>query len=158
MLKCSFLDEKRAECYFGEMISRLLMVGCALIGGAISLYFALVTSGKMPTEHWLVPRICRMNEETCGEVIRAREARIFGIPNAHLGLAMYGIVALCALMPESVLRPYAYDALLAVVVVAVLVGIYLTYVLLVRMHARCWLCIVCHSMNLVILIVLLNLS
>lgn len=91
---------------------------------------------------------------TCTSVFRRPEARLFGVPNALLGLLFsVAVIILGAIGPSA---PVALRLSVAAASLAsVGVGLYLVAVL-VREQARCAVCLASHAVNALILLMLLS--
>jgi uncharacterized membrane protein len=101
---------------------------------------------------WL-QMFCRLDMATCGSLLATPESRLFGVPNFHLGLLFF--TALIASALRSNLWQQLHLMLFFGSLVAVASGVYLTYVLLIRLKIRCTLCLASHAINLLIFLMLL---
>jgi uncharacterized membrane protein len=133
----------------------LLLVTLCATGVLISGYFTGVTFRWVnPDTRW-IPPVCRMGEDTCAFVVFTPQARIFGPPNAVLGLLFYVVLAVVAMggaLDESPVRV----VMLAISGVTVAVGLFLTYSLLFVIRVRCVLCLASHVVNLVLFVIVLT--
>ena len=125
----------------------------SVLGFLISLYFTLVYHRRISASTKWVPRVCRMEEGVCDQIIHTPEARLLGIPNFHLGLVFY----LVLIAAPFVLRPFTgvADGFMIAVGIAVGTGIYLTHSLVYVLKKKCVLCFTTHSINLVIFVLLI---
>jgi uncharacterized membrane protein len=135
----------------------LTLAVLAVIGLANAVYFTLVTYRVLPADPKWLPRVCRMDEETCATVIHTREARLLGLPNAVYGAAWYAVIlaaATWALATGSlgVLRL----PLLVASAATVAVSLHLAWVLLFRLRTPCPLCFLGHAVNAGILVTLVS--
>ncbi len=131
----------------------LTLISLSSIGFLISLYFALVHRNTIRPDAQWIPAACRLDEQSCGSILRTPEAKIIKIPNFYLGIVYYiGLIVL------SFVPSFIQDFILELRVVSgftVFVGIVLTYSLIWRIRVPCALCFTSHAINLVLFIVLL---
>lgn len=131
----------------------LTLISLSSIGFLISLYFALVHRNIIrPDSAWL-PAICRIDEQSCGSILRTPEAKIIKIPNFYLGIVYYIGLIVLSFVPSII-----QDFLLELRVVSgftVFVGIVLTYSLIWRIRVSCALCFTSHAINLFLFLVFL---
>lgn len=132
------------------MIARIVF---GLLGFLISLYFTLVYYGKMRAEQPFLPRVCTLGSSSCQELIRRPEARLLGLPNFVLGLFFYAAVVAEAVLPRGS-APSLEAALLVAAGGAVVLGLVLSYVLIVRLRTNCILCFASHAINLLLFVLL----
>jgi len=99
--------------------------------------------------------VCRMGQDTCSVVVFTRQARIFGPPNAVLGLLYYLLLAAAAI-GGGLDEPFVRLTLLGVSATTVGLGLFLTYSLLFVLRVRCVLCFTSHMVNLALFVVLLT--
>jgi uncharacterized membrane protein len=131
----------------------LLLISSSIIGLLIALYFALVHRNIIrPDSAWL-PAFCRIDEQSCGSILRTPEAKIIRIPNFYLGIGYYVGLIILSFFPE-IIREFLFE-LRVVSGFTVFVGIVLTYSLIWRIRVSCVLCFICHAINLVLFIMLL---
>ncbi len=128
------------------MIVRATLALLGLFGLLISLLFTLVYYGKMRADTPALPRICRLDNAECESLIRRSEAHLVGIPNFVVGLCFYIAIIAFALMPPGA-APLLERTLLMASGGTVTIGIFLTYVLLVRLRTNCVLCLTSHLIN-----------
>jgi uncharacterized membrane protein len=136
------------------MIIRIMLIILGVAGLYISTYFTLTYYGIVTANWDFIPRICRMDENTCGSIIHSREAKLFGFPNSIAGLFFYAfVIGAAAVSP----RPHILRIGLVIASsVTVVVGIYLTYSLLFKLRTTCVLCFTSHVINLAIFFLSLN--
>lgn len=114
-----------------------LLLGLALLGLGISLYFALAYYGRLESPD-IPPALCRRQERSCVTILRTPYARLLGVPNAVLGLAFYlltGAVAGLALAGE--LPRWLWAVNLAAAAGAVALAPYLVWALVARLGHWC---------------------
>jgi uncharacterized membrane protein len=64
-----------------------LMVGLTASGAALYGHYRVLPG-------WLTgPRICQLEHGGCAVLFRSARARLLGVPNAALGIALYGVLA-----------------------------------------------------------------
>lgn len=128
----------------------------ASLGALTALYFILVDRRVIPPDPRWLPRVCRMDDQTCATVLETRYARAFGALNATYGLAWYLAVigASAQFMVQGTLP--TCNAFLAVSAFTVAFSAYLAWALLARLETPCPLCFLGHAVNLVLLLLLLG--
>lgn len=128
----------------------VLVGGLAAVGLYISLYFTLLTYGLISLHGAFVPKVCRLDEQSCASVVHTPAARLFaGIPNAVLGIGYYTVI-LVALVTGGWSRPGLLAALLVAGAVTIVVGVYLIVQLYRVMRVSCPLCVATHVINLLL--------
>jgi uncharacterized membrane protein len=136
------------------MIAEQIIIGAlSTVGLLISLYFTLVQRGTISAETRFVPRFCRIGKDTCLTLLSTQEARLFKIPNFHLGILYYMTIITLACVSD--LWQQFHTLLVLASLATVGMGMYLSYALLVRLRLSCILCFISHSINLFIFLVLL---
>jgi uncharacterized membrane protein len=125
------------------MIIGLIIILQAATGFLISLYFTLVYYGILTADQRYIPDSCRMEERTCQQIIHTTEARLFGLPNSLIGLWYYLLVIISTVTPGIV--PHKIMIIASASTVAV--GIYLSYVLIMKLKIPCILCFTGHGIN-----------
>jgi uncharacterized membrane protein len=71
-----------------------VLIWIALLGGAAASTAALYGHYRV-LPGWLTgPEICQLDQGGCGVLFRTPRARLLGVPNAMLGLALYGLLAI----------------------------------------------------------------
>ena len=128
------------------MIVRATIAFLGLLGLAISLFFTLVYYGKMRADAAPVPKVCRLGNSSCQELIRMKEAHLFGLPNFVIGLCFYLALLVLSLLPDGA-APLLERTLVLASGGAVTIGIFLSYVLIVRLRTSCILCFASHLIN-----------
>jgi uncharacterized membrane protein len=128
------------------MIARATLAFLGLLGLAISLFFTLVYYGKMRADAPSVPKLCRLENSSCQELIRMKEAHLFGLPNFVIGLCFYLALLVFSFLPEGA-APLLERTLVLASGGAVTIGIFLSYVLVVRLRTNCILCFASHLIN-----------
>ena len=136
---------------FGSKVT-FLLGGLACLGFAIASYFTGVRyHWVQPNTRW-IPIFCRLDKHSCAAVVFTRQAHLFGLPNSILGQGYY-LTLLIGLSFDwqfgSLQLLFAY---ILASVFTVVVGLYLTYALVRVLRVPCVLCLVSHSINLIIMI------
>lgn len=133
--------------------SGIAVVGLAVVGLYISIYFTLLTYGRAtPHARW-VPAACRLDEQSCGTVVHTPAARLVaGIPNSVLGIGFY-VFVLVAVATDHWSWSGTLVALLAAAASAVACGVYLVFQLYRVMRVSCPLCVAAHTINLLLAVV-----
>lgn len=124
----------------------MIMIGAlASFGLLISLYFVLVYHGILEPDSRFVPSLCRMNKESCLSIIHTPDARLFGIPNFHLGVLYYLVLIALVFFQDLLIENSTAVRILSGG--TVVVGAYLTYSLLFKLKTHCVLCYGSHVVN-----------
>ncbi len=126
--------------------------GLCLVGFLDALFFTLVQYRVVPPDPRWLPRVCRMEEGRCFTILQAREARLLGVPNSVLGLLFYPLVFASALWGHGGWLWVAVGA----AAVAALVSAYLAWALVVRLRTPCVLCYLAHTVNVLLLVLLVG--
>ena len=129
----------------------ILLLLLSIAGMFVAAYFALVFYGVMRPDTPLVPKFCRLGEQSCSLIIHHPDACLFGIPNALLAIGYYlaVMVYVTAGHPAPLTQPLMYASWLTVAVAA-----YLVYSLAFRIKILCPMCLVGHGINIVISLLL----
>jgi uncharacterized membrane protein len=90
-----------------------------------------------------------MDEQSCGSLLKTKEASLFGLPNFYLGLAYYSMLLLVPFISQRLFWNWWYN-FAAASLIAVGMGIYLSYALTVKLKVNCVLCFAGHTVNLLI--------
>ncbi|HEY7862357.1 MAG TPA: vitamin K epoxide reductase family protein [Thermoanaerobaculia bacterium] len=106
----------------------------ALVAGATAAAAALYGRYRVLPALLTGPKICRLEAGGCAVLFRTPTAALLGVPNAMLGLVAFGLLAAGRVVGAD------SAVLLVVATPAVLMSLYLTYVLLRdRLECRiCW--------------------
>jgi uncharacterized membrane protein len=134
------------------MFERLVIGILSVAGLLISAYFAAIYYKVVPAIDRYVPNFCRVEPATCATVLKAPEARLFGVPNFDLGMLYY--TSLLASAALSVLWRQLHLMLFLGSIVTVVAGLYLSYVLVFRLRVRCTLCFLSHAVNFLVFLIL----
>jgi uncharacterized membrane protein len=105
-----------------------LLVGAAASAAALYGHYRVLPG-------WLTgPEICRLEHGGCAVLFRSARARLLGIPNAALGLALY------ALLAAGLMLDWPARLLLAMTLPAVAMSAFLGYSLIAnsRQCRICW--------------------
>jgi len=113
------------------------LLGLAALGAALALHFTLAYYGRIQSR--AVPAaLCRRDERACVTILSTPYARLFGAPNAVLGLGFYALTAaVAALALEDALPRWLWQANLALAAGAVLLAPYLIWALVARLKTWC---------------------
>ena len=107
-----------------------------------------------PDTRW-IPPVCRLGENACALVVFTPQARVFGPPNAVLGLVFYVVLAAAAL-EGGLDAPSIRLAMLGATGATVALGLFLTYSLLFVIRVKCVLCLSSHVVNLALFCIVLT--
>ena len=132
-----------------------LLLALCVIGLVIASYFTAVAFHWITPDTRWIPAVCRMDAQTCASVVFARQARVFGLPNSLLGQVFYAAVGV-AVGVGGLEQPVTRVALAAASGATVLLGLYLTWSLLVVLRVHCPLCYTAHAINLALFVMLLS--
>ncbi len=143
------------------MIIRLAIVVLSLVGLWDAFYFTLAYYGRVQKARWVPAVLCAREGSNCVTVVQTPYARVFRVPNSLLGIFYYSaVVAWTVVGPRLDLRlggvafPFVW-LMWAASVVTVLLGSYLIYALLKKLHTHCPLCYLAHGINAVLLVLLI---
>jgi uncharacterized membrane protein len=118
----------------------------ALVVGACASAAALYGHYRV-LPAWLTgPRICRLEHGGCAVLFRSARARLLGVPNAALGLALYAVLAL------GLLGNWPPAWLLLLTLPAVAMSAFLGYGLIAN-RRECRICWAGHAANAILAIV-----
>jgi uncharacterized membrane protein len=115
----------------------------ALVAGATAAAAALYGRYRVLPALLTGPKICRLEAGGCAVLFRTPTAALLGVPNAMLGLVAFGLLAAGRVVGAD------SAVLLVVATPAVLMSLYLTYVLL-RDRLECRICWVGNVANVLI--------
>ena len=90
-----------------------LILICALIVGACASAAALY-GHYLVLPGWLTgPEICQLEDGGCQVLFRSPRARVLGVPNASLGILLYGVLAagLASGWPDQLLFALTWPAI-----------------------------------------------
>lgn len=140
------------------MVATLVLAGlialAGLLGLADSLYFVAVTYGWMAPDAPLVPRACRMDEDTCARIVDTSYGRVFGLPNAAYGAVWYLVVLGLAAALATTGSIGSCPLVLTAAAGTVMFSVYLMWALAQRLDVRCPLCYLAHGLNMSLLVLL----
>lgn len=133
------------------LLIALLLILVAGLGLLVSVYFTFVTYEWIRPDAPWIPRVCRMDEQTCARIVDTPYARAFGAPNSLFGIAWYLGVAGIGLMHifAGELAPCSLLILAAAGVVAF--SVFLAWSLIQRLEVHCPLCYLSHGLNALVL-------
>jgi len=137
------------------MVFSIMLIVLGILGLTISMYFTLLHYDKLSVDAWFIPAFCRLEEKSCKTILSSPYARMFSIPNSLLGIGFYFIALLVAIIGVHRLSSALLTFMVTISCCTVILGIYLTYALLFKLKIPCLLCIISHSINLIIFLVLL---
>ena len=151
------VEESRPDTGSGRAGMRTagaLVILLATTGFVTASYVTVVTFGWMRPDAPWVPRVCRMDPDTCSSVVFSSQARLFGVPNSVLGQLGYLALVTAAASGRLFTAPIYWVAV-AMSLGTVALGLYLAYVLLFVIRAPCVACFAAHAINLALACVLL---
>lgn len=113
------------------------LLGLAALGTVLSLYFTLAYYGRVQSRE-VPPALCRKEERACLTVLDTPYARLFGVPNAVLGLGFYLLTAVTAGGALAGTAPrWLWQLNTALAAAAVLLAPYLVWTLAARLKVWC---------------------
>jgi len=119
----------------------------ALLGGVAASTAALYGHYRV-LPGWLTgPEICQLDQGGCGVLFRTPRARLLGVPNAMLGLALYGLLAI------GLIVGWPSRFLLMMTIPAIAMSAFLGYSLIVNGH-QCRICWLGHFSNAALFVLL----
>ncbi len=142
------------------MIIRAAIIILSLVGLGDAFYFTFAYYGRVRKAVWVPTILCAREGSNCVTVVQTPWARVFGVPNSLLGIVYYLALAAWALTGPRVDLQLAGAVVplrwffLAASGVTVLLGSYLIYALLKKLHTHCPLCYLAHGINGVLLVLL----
>lgn len=136
------------------MIIRPLIIVLSLVGLWDAFYFTFAYYGRVKKARWVPAILCARDGSNCVTVVQTPYARVFGVPNSLLGILYYSALILWSLAPSRA-PGWFLGLLVAASVVSVLLGFYLIYSLIARLHTHCPLCYTAHAINATLLILLI---
>ena len=127
-----------------KMIIPLFLRIMSIMGLFISFYFLCAKSGWFPKFVKNMP-LCEGN--TCIRVSDSKYGKMFGIPNYIFGMIYYIAILLFSLFSFLNADKNVYYFLLVMSWSTILLVVYLTYALLVKLKTVCVPCFVLHGVN-----------
>lgn len=114
-----------------------VLLGLAVLGAAVSLYFTLAYYGKLESRE--VPAVlCRREEGSCVTILHTPYARLLGVPNAVVGLGFYLLTGMAAALAlREALPLWLWRANLVAAAGTVLAAPYLVWALVARLKIWC---------------------
>jgi len=117
-----------------------VLIWIALLGGVAASTAALYGHYRV-LPGWLTgPEICQLDHGGCAVLFRSARARLLGVPNAMLGIALYGLLAI------GLILGWPAGLLLMMTVPAIAMSAFLGYSLIVNGH-QCRICWLGHFSN-----------
>lgn len=113
------------------------LLGLAALGAGLSLHFTLAYYGRIRSPA-VPPALCRQEERACLTILATPYARMFGVPNALVGLGFYGLTAATAGLALAGRLPlWLWELNAALAAGAVLLAPYLVWALAARLKVWC---------------------
>ena len=119
------------------------------LGLLISIYFTGVYYGWFSPDVFWIPKICRLERESCLTVLETPRAKIFGIPNSVFGIAIYIYI---------LLDQFFFNPVWGLILIgfALIRSVYLAYSLIFITKVPCVLCFTSHLVNLCLFLIYLK--
>lgn len=128
-----------------------VLIWIALLGGVAASTAALYGHYRV-LPGWLTgPEICQLDHGGCAVLFRSPRSRLLGVPNAMLGLALYGLLAI------GLIIGWPSWFLLMMTVPAIAMSAFLGYSLIVNGH-QCRICWLGHFSNAALFLLLARLA
>jgi uncharacterized membrane protein len=125
------------------------LIWISLLGGTAASAAALYGHYR-ELPGWLTgPTICRLESRGCAVLFRSPRARLLGVPNAALGLALYALLAL------GLTFQWSAWLLVAMMVPAMSMSAFLGWSL-IRNRRECRICWLGHACNALLLALLIS--
>lgn len=136
------------------LVFKYLIAALALAGLVDAFYFTFAYYGRIKRARWVPAILCAREGSNCVTVVQTPYARVFGVPNSLLGIVYYFALILWSL--GAVRLGGWFDWLLvAAAAASVLLGFYLIYSLIAKLHTHCPLCYTAHAINATLLVLLI---
>ena len=119
------------------------IVWAALAVGTAASAAALYGHYRVLPAWFTGPRICRLEHGGCAVLFRSPRARLLGVPNALLGLALYGVLS------AGLVMAWPATLLFGLTLPAVAMSVFLGYSLIVNKR-ECRICWAGHIANFVL--------
>jgi uncharacterized membrane protein len=126
----------------------VIAIWIALAGGAAASAAALYGHYRVLPSFFTGPEICRLEHGGCAVLFRSPRSRLLGVPNALLGVALYGLLA------AGLILEWPAWMLLVMTVPAVAMSAFLAWSLIVNGH-QCRMCWLGHLSNAALFLLLL---
>lgn len=124
-----------------------VLIWIALLGGVAASTAALYGHYRV-LPGWLTgPEICQLDHGGCAVLFRSPRSRLLGVPNAMLGLALYGLLAI------GLIVGWPSWFLLMMTLPAIAMSAFLGYSLIVNGH-QCRICWLGHFSNAALFVLL----
>jgi len=146
-----------------DLIIRASIVVLSLAVLLNACYFTFAYYGRIKKARWVPEILCAREGSSCVTVVQTPYARVFGVPNSVLGILYYLILIGWVLIGQpgggivtvgSLVLALFTLALEVVSLGTVLVGFYLIYALVAKLHTHCPLCYLGHAINAALLVLL----
>lgn len=142
-----------------------LVIILSLVGLWDAIYFTLAFYGRVENARWVPEILCAREGSSCVTVVKTSYARVFGWPNSLFGIVYYLVLIGWTLIPAAWLGTLDWKVpplsfllrflLTAASAVTVVLGAYLVYALREKLHIDCPLCYLAHSINAVLLVLVI---
>jgi uncharacterized membrane protein len=142
-----------------------LVILLSLVGLWDAIYFTLAFYGRVESARWVPEILCAREGSSCVTVVKTPYARVFGWPNSLFGIGYYLVLIGWTFIPArwlvaldmnvSALSFLFRFLLTAASAVTVVLGAYLVYALREKLHVNCPLCYLAHSINAVLLVLVI---
>jgi len=142
-----------------------IVIVLSLVGLGDALYFTLAYYGRVEGSQWVPEILCAREGSSCVTVVKTEYARVFGWPNSLFAIGYYLVLIGWTFIPARWLTAldlhapglsYLFRFLLtAASAITVVLGSYLIYALREKLHTDCPLCYLAHSINAVLLVLVI---
>ena len=141
------------------------VVALSLVGLWDAVYFTLAYYGRVENARWVPEILCARDGSSCVTVVKTQYARVFGWPNSLFGIGYYLVLIGWTFIPAPWLvwldlnvsgLSFLFRFLLtAAAALTVALGGDLVYALRQKLHIDCPLCYLAHSINAVLLVLVI---
>lgn len=116
-----------------KVFPAFVLLALALLGLANSVYFTLIYYRVVNPDSAMLPRFCRLGENTCVAVVFTRYGRLFYVPNSLLGIVFYLLLIDVAISKFVTGNHHLLDYAIGASALTIVVGVYLIWALLVKL-------------------------
>jgi uncharacterized membrane protein len=146
-----------------SLILRASIALLSLAGLVNAFYFTFAYYGRIKKARWVPEILCAREGSSCVTVVQTPYGRVFGVPNSLLGILYYLVLigwdfSGASFGPTVMMGGHGVAvstlALVAASAGTVLLGFYLIYALIEKLHTHCPLCYLGHAINATLLFLL----
>lgn len=148
------------------MVISVAIIVLSLVGLWNALYFTFAYYGRVKKARWIPEILCAREGSSCVTVVQTPYARVFGLPNSLFGIFYYSIFIIWVTLGcprtwyflgfqnfPAFFSPF--HLLIFAAAFTVILGFYLIYALIAKLHTHCPLCYAGHTINALLLVLLI---